>query len=292
MFGGQAARQGLQISGDVDDDVPARIHGDQFRLRQMLANLVANAIKFTPQGAVRVRVSTLTLEGDEALLRFEVRDTGIGVDDRAAIQLFQPFTQADGSTTRRYGGTGLGLAITRQLAEAMHGEAGLESVVGEGSTFWFTILARVAQRSPEGGPAGVAQPPRRALPARILVAEDNLVNMKLAVAQLARLGHTADTAANGVEALEAMQRAVYDVVLMDCQMPLMDGFVATAEIRRLEGDDRHTTVIAMTANALPGDREACLDSGMDDYLPKPVRVDDLRMVLERWLPSAVHGRAG
>jgi signal transduction histidine kinase/CheY-like chemotaxis protein len=412
----------LELAGFIEPNVPVHLRGDSGRLRQVLTNLVGNALKFTEKGEVSLRVSLESETEKEACLRFAIRDTGIGLTPEGKARLFVPFHQADLSTTRKFGGTGLGLAISRQLVEKMHGEIGVESVAGEGSTFWFTVrlqkqaeavahpnaghplentrvlivddnetsgsflheqivawnfrngtavtgadaLARLHAAQAEGDPyplavldlrmpqmdgltlaraikadpkisdtrlilltdfgqripdeelqaagiaacrfkpvrqsslydcfAGVladapARPRPLAAPApalpqgrpglRILLADDNPVNQKVAVCQLRKLGYEADAVADGLEVLEALNRIPYDIVFMDCQMPQLDGYEATAAIRQREGDRRHTWIIAMTANAMTGDRELCLAAGMDDYVSKPVRSAELATVLER-----------
>ncbi|MEK6289197.1 MAG: PAS domain S-box protein [Acidobacteriota bacterium] len=419
-----AQAKGVELFSLVYSDVPTQLRGDPGRLRQVLTNLLSNAIKFTEQGEVIVRATKESEIGSSIVLRFAVSDSGIGIPEEAQRRIFEAFSQADGSTTRRYGGTGLGLAISRQLVEMMGGQIDVESAPGKGSTFWFTArferqpedsarpqppranleavrvlvvddnatnrklvheqitswgmrngtaengeqaLAVLRDEAAAGDPyfiaildmqmpemdglmlsraiksdpaiagtrllmmtslgrrddaaireAGVElcltkpvkqshlfdclatlvgdrvfqEPPRQGLPAqishegreplRILVAEDNIVNQKVALRQLQRLGYAADGVANGLEVLDALERIHYDVVLMDCQMPEMDGYEATRQIRRREGDLRHTTVIAMTANALESDRQKCLAAGMDDYISKPVKQDVLSAMLERW----------
>jgi len=417
-----AQSKGLELLGFVRPDTPACLRGDPGRLRQILTNLIGNAIKFTDHGEVALFVS-LQAETDAGItLRFEVKDTGIGIDPETRQRLFQAFHQADGSTTRRYGGTGLGLAISRQLVGLMQGEIGLESEPKKGSTFWFTahfqkpadqplpensradltglralivddnathrhilqlqfenlrmhcdtaadgpqaleILRRAAkmgtpfdlavldQQMPEmdglmlaraikadpalaatrtvllsslgqrldagqlkaagieeylvkplkqsrlserlalimGGipknPAAAApiMPEMPSHPARILLAEDHAINQKVALRQIESLGYRADAVANGREVIEALQRIPYDIVLMDCQMPEMDGYETARHIR--SHDSRPIRIIAMTAHAMEGDREKCLAAGMDDYLTKPVRTSDLRAVLDRWRPG-------
>jgi PAS domain S-box-containing protein len=422
--------KGLDLFCFVDAEVPRAMAGDPGRLRQILTNLFGNAIKFTASGHVAVRTMVAEDRGDGLLLRFEVSDTGIGISPSALERLFHPFSQADMSTTRRFGGTGLGLAISKRLVELMGGEIGVRSIPGKGSTFWFTarlgrracgpepqlaaarerwrvlcvdpsepaasfireqaeawnvetdlaetweealdrlwkakedgrpyrvlmvakglsgfdpgaflestgrkseigrialvVLAPYADRATPGRdgddlawPAfaqlakpvkpshlrecfeALAEPARfrsrrpartsdsgepaaaeGALHGRILLAEDNPVNQRLALAQLAKLGYHADAVANGQEAVEALLRIPYDAVLMDCQMPEVDGFWATALMRQREGAAKRTPIIAMTANAMQGDRDRCLAAGMDDYLAKPVKLDELRSVLERWV---------
>jgi len=301
----QAQEKGLELVSVVEPDVPRGLRGDPGRLRQVLLNLVGNAVKFTEQGRVDVRVAVAAAPrwgapANSTTLRFAVADTGIGIPLDAQEHLFQAFTQADGSITRRYGGTGLGLAICKRLVELMGGEIGVESDLGRGSTFWFTVeLERVAasDEASTAAPAvaGVAsvaaapqvpREPAAAARGRILVVEDSPLNQKVALAMLQKLGYGADAVADGLAALEALERFPYAAVLMDCQMPDMDGFAASRAIRQREGAERHTPIIAMTAGAMAGDREQCLAAGMDDYLPKPVRTNELEAVLRRWLSPA------
>lgn len=438
LFAARAYGKGLQLISLVPVDVPVALHGDPTRLRQILSNLIGNAIKFTEWGEIMVRVSLAGSQDDTVQLRFEVSDTGVGITSEARRRLFQPFTQADGSITRKYGGTGLGLAISKQLAELMGGEIGVDSEPGAGSIFWFTaqfekqqesvqpevrslydlkgmrvlvtdenpayrevlcceidswggratsaagasevlplLRAAVARGEPydrvildmlmpemsgwmlpreikadpaiasvqmivlmpynrrtdieamrQAGITGMLSKPIRssyfydcltAAPAigqsaektessgrsftlnpvaraRILVAEDNAVNQKVALGMLRKLGYEADVAGNGKEAVDAISRLNYDLVLMDIQMPEMDGFQATAMIRAQQSNERHIPIVAMTANAMSGDSEKCLDAGMDDYLAKPVKIDELHKALERWLPARLrqngHTEAG
>ncbi len=419
----QAYAKGLELAAIVAENVP-QVRGDAGRLRQVLTNLAGNAVKFTRQGEVVVRAALDELSAGSVTLGFEVRDTGIGIAPADQAMLFQPFTQADMSSSRRYGGTGLGLAISRQLVELMGGEIGVESRVGEGSRFRFTVrlprangdalpegslpkarvllvgghaatreglehqlaswhirsasatngadaLARLREAAASSDPfdvaivdqriqetdsldvasrihddralaktrivllttfagrgdrvrlenAGVVRTltkpvkqgallealtthgdpdAQRARPAlrpalqgmagphivrRVLVAEDNAVNQRVAVRQLQKLGYAADAVGDGREAIDALERIPYDLVLMDCQMPEMDGYVATAEIRRRENRGRRTPIVAMTANALEGDRDRCIAAGMDDYISKPVREAELESTLRRWLPE-------
>jgi len=428
-----AQAKGLELCSRIADDVPRRVFGDPTRVRQVLVNLIGNAIKFTEEGHIEVSVELESAGAPGVQLRFGVHDTGIGIPPEARGRLFNAFSQADSSTTRRFGGTGLGLVICKRLALSMGGDVTFDSEVDTGSTFWFTprlrpvpsassdestgdveseltgtrllIIApseacrrsvaqlahsiglrvevaadgqsalsalRASQTSGDpfrailvdreipyddgielasvlvaddatGSPSAilmttwcnrlrwrdrppeisaiVTKPVRRApfvhalalafglrqrnehgsglidddggaaagtrkKRSRILVVEDNPVNQRVAVHMIARYGHTADVAANGLEAIEAVRQIPYDLVLMDCQMPEMDGFEATGAIRCLEAGHRHTPIVAMTANAMKGDRERCLEAGMDGYLSKPVRPGKLEQQLERWLPAA------
>ena len=421
----RAEAKGIELAVLIEHDVPALVRGDPSRLRQVLLNLVSNAVKFTDRGTVVVRAQLQREESKEFRLRFSVRDTGMGIPPEAQDELFDPFVQADGSTTRKFGGTGLGLAICKQLVEGMNGEIEVESSLGSGSTFSFALplekprtqqeepvrinfektralivdssptnaevlqyhlkswkvrpaattsgqeaLAKLYQQSKIGSPYELAlidtglpdmkgtelaqrihddpellktsvillcpftnRPDSAALrlarvssalakpillprllnavqmaldPSRkgsviedprvesslseqtrreckVLLAEDNAVNQKLAVRLLDKLGYSADVVENGVDAVDRVRHGHYDMVLMDCQMPEMDGYRATAEIRRLEGTAGSTSIIAMTANAMDGDRKKCLDAGMDDYLAKPVQPDAL---LDYWAAQA------
>jgi len=420
----KAHQKKIELASLIDNDVPRLLRGDPGRLRQVMTNLLGNAIKFTERGEVILRAWTESESETDVVIRFEVSDTGIGIDDAAQRKLFQAFIQADGSTTRKYGGTGLGLAISKQLVELMDGRIGVRSVAGEGSTFWFIARfekqaadIRVVERpvnlaglrtlivddnatnrqilkhqldswgmlyeeagsgaealemlrsaarcrqpfklamldlmmpgmngfelareikadkaiggvelvmvtsfgergdstaAQETGIAAYLTKPVRqmqlfncltkimgtsqeakspVLPLisdqseiisskRLLLAEDNIVNQKVALRQLHKLGYRADAVANGREAVEALRRIPYDLVLMDCQMPEMDGYEATAEIRRHEGARKHTWIVAMTAHALDGDRDKCLAAGMDDYISKPVKIEDLSAVLSSLL---------
>ena len=441
LLGARAQSKGLELAVLIEPDVPELVNGDQVRLRQVLTNLVSNAIKFTERGEVLVRVACIEKTGESTVLRFEVKDTGIGIAPSEIDRLFESFAQADASTTRTYGGTGLGLTISRQLVELMQGEIGAQSTPGEGSTFWFFVrfgagaarpaepqlrpsvaglrvlvvddnatnreilesylrcwgmqpqsavsaadaleLLRSATASPDlaildfqmpqmdgvelartirsdpaldsmrllllssvgmdrapeeaagialsltkpvrrshlldsivtvmgpdrtqahslggsDGHEGLNQPardtPDEGTPATstagaqengrlsILVAEDNAVNQTIVVLNLEKRGYRVHVAANGREAVDLLARTRCAAVLMDCQMPTMDGYEATAEIRRREGAERHTPIIAMTAHAMTADREKCLAAGMDDYLSKPLRGEALDAILARWAP--------
>jgi two-component system sensor histidine kinase/response regulator len=416
LFAEAAANKGIELIVDIEPDLPAVLVGDPGRLRQVLLNLVGNAVKFTDAGEVVVHAERLPARGPGILLRFEVSDTGIGLSDEEKSQIFSTYSQVDSSTTRRHGGTGLGLAIARMLSQLMGGEIGVDSEKGAGSRFWFTSLFRdsdavdipavapldltgasiaiiddnktnrtileryldswgMAQSSFEGGPQALAAmrgaaaredpfdvaivdmlmpvmdgrgvaaairgdsslkdtvvvlltsagrseqpvpgvdmelvkpvrpsqlfdvlhtllaarpervlheeampPPRPLHGARVLIVEDNAANLKVAVRMVERLGYRADTAGNGEEAVRVLRTVDYDAVLMDCQMPEMDGYEATRQIRREQR--RHTPIVAMTASAMAGDRERCLAAGMDDYVSKPIKRHVVAAVLERWL---------
>jgi PAS domain S-box-containing protein len=262
------------------------VRSDHNRIRQILNNLIGNAIKFTSDGKIEVHVSAQHRDEEGIELRFEISDTGIGVSEEAKENLFQPFTQADSSTTRQYGGTGLGLTISKNLAELLGGEIGLESVQGKGSVFWFTVPMERA--SPETltptsvpGESGLSYETFDGQAMRILIAEDNSINQKVVSWLLAPLNCQFDIVENGLEAVAAVARSHYDVVLMDVQMPEMDGITATKQIRSLNGTDGQVPIIAMTANAMQGDREKYLEAGMNDYIPKPIDQRDLLNAITR-----------
>ena len=281
LLSARARAKNLEISASVAADVPRALRGDDGRLRQILLNLVGNAVKFTSEGGVSVAVTKVDESPSAATLRFEVTDTGIGIAPETQAKLFARFTQADTSTTRKYGGTGLGLAICRELVHLMGGEIGIKSRPGEGSTFWFTASFKPA---PDSALTGVAreEPAPVTEGRRILVAEDNKVNQMLAVKLLEKAGHRADVVGNGIEAIDAVRKLPYDLVLMDMQMPEMDGLEATRRIRALAGDIAKIPIIAMTANARPEDRWTCLDSGMNDFVTKPIDRADLFNKVAQW----------
>jgi signal transduction histidine kinase/ActR/RegA family two-component response regulator len=271
-----ARQKGLTLTCDVGPDVPDALVGDAGRLRQVVVNLAGNAIKFTDHGGVAVAARLLGRRGKDVQLRLEVRDTGIGVPADKQRCIFDPFIQVDNSLARRYTGTGLGLAISTRLVELMGGTIGVESEVGRGSLFHVSVW--VGQHDGPVGPAPAAAAPAAAphRPLRILLVEDNVVNQKLAVGLLGRQGHTVVVAGNGKDALAALEADRFDVVLMDVQMPEMDGLAATRAIRaREKASGGHVPILAMTAYAAAGDRERCLAAGMDGCLPKPVHGTDL-----------------
>jgi|GEM_PF-2578357 len=276
----KAAEKRLPLSSHVTSPLPDLLHGDPSRLRQILLNLVGNAIKFTDKGEITVIIDVLPAsELDRIDIRFTVSDTGIGILPETKARLFQSFSQGDTSISRRYGGSGLGLTISRRLVEIQGGSIGVDSEPGQGSRFWFTLSYR---------PAEVEQPKRgrsklnQALPRlSVLLAEDNSVNRKVAAALLQKWGHMVTAVADGQEAVEAVQAGIFDVVLMDVQMPGMDGLEATKAIRAMEGPGDHLPIIALTANAMPADQQRCLDVGMDDYVSKPIDHERLYTALER-----------
>ncbi|MFN0305106.1 MAG: ATP-binding protein [Burkholderiales bacterium] len=334
----------LPLTFAIDEDLPAILIGDPLRLRQILTNLVGNALKFTAAGNVSIHVSKVpddtllqsvehgTPEASPIGLLFAVRDTGIGIAAHAMDRLFTLFSQADGSTTRRFGGSGLGLAISKQLAESMGGKIGVESAVGLGSNFWFTVQMEVdmtaramandtSRRATFSSAAMIDAPAYQTISAhagrrmahgssladaptvterrRILLAEDNPINRQIATVMLEGFGFEVVSAVDGRQAVERSYGQIFDLILMDCQMPELDGFEATTAIRAREGAQggaaadatpgsrvpRRTPIIAVTANAMQGDRERCLEAGMDDYLPKPFSKKNLRATVDRWIPA-------
>ena len=249
----------------------------------MLINLVGNAIKFTHQGSVTIVIKPIQTDDKNIQISFEIIDTGIGISQQAQVSLFDKFTQADSSTTRKYGGTGLGLAICQRLVLMMGGKIGLKSEEGKGSTFWFNLNLPIATRRKENQP--VNEDRRKSVTnisfeANILVAEDNQINQMVITQMLGLLGCKVDIANNGLEVVEMVKKRNYDLVFMDCMMPEMNGYEATQEIRRSENN---INIIALTANALQGDRHKCLASGMNDYLSKPIKKLELQAMLGKWL---------
>ena len=299
LFSGRAQTKGLRLSAVIHPDVPAYITGDVTRVRQILSNLVSNAIKFTAHGEVAIEISCKVkglLPADPVTIQFAVRDTGVGIPPDKQGLLFQPFSQADLSTSRKFGGTGLGLAICRRLAQLMGGDAWMESVVGQGSIFYFSLVAEPAAAP---APHVVAAPPKpiaapslgaggKQRPLRLLLVEDNVVNQKVAIAMLKRNGYEAvDIAVDGLEGVAKAKAGDYDVVLMDWHMPEMNGLEATAVIRQELPPGRQPWIIGLTANAMIGDREKCIQAGMDDYVSKPLRKDDLIAAFARVQPHTV-----
>lgn len=294
----QASAKGLEIKTVIDPAFPTLVRGDAGRIRQVLLNLGGNAIKFTERGEVNLEARLIEQRGHDLLVRFEVRDTGIGIPAERLPSLFNPFTQVDASMTRRFGGTGLGLSIVRRLIELMGGEVGVESTPGAGSTFWATV--RLQLSDPEArandAPLPAAITGKRLLlidviekalhttpqRARILLAEDNVVNQKVATRLLERMDYDVDVVNDGRAAIDAWQTGNYDLILMDCQMPVLDGYEATRQIRRLEDPAARIPIVALTAHAMKGADEPCFAAGMDGYLTKPIHRETLAATLRRF----------
>ena len=271
----------VALSCTISWRLPARVEGDPMRLRQVLVNLLHNAVKFTERGRIVLDVAVLGESDGAVQLRFEVRDTGIGIAEDQFDSVFDAFTQVDGSSTRRHGGTGLGLAIVKELAELMGGRVGVDSRVDHGSTFWLELTLK---RDDDPAPAASAATGDAVSSAHILLAEDDAVNQMVLAAMLEQLGCRVDVVDDGEAACDAAARTHYDMVFMDCHMPVMDGFDAARRIREQEArsDGTHVPIVALTALALVGDRERCLSAGMDDYMTKPVRAAELAAAVQRW----------
>ena len=289
-----AASKGLEYHQFIDTDVPRRLRTDSHRLCQVLGHLLDNAAKFTPEGSVMLKISVDGRERDRTRLRFAVIDTGVGIAADQRKRIFEPFTQVDGSTARKHDGTGLGLAICQRLVRLLGGDIGCESGAGSGSLFWFTVLvedvipctAQPAAPLPQQPTAGQEPSTLTAQPGtgeHVLVVEDNPVNQRMARHMLQRSGYSVDIAAHGAEGVSMAASTRYAVVLMDISMPVMDGYEATRRIREHELETgEHVPIVALTANAMPRDRERCLESGMDDYLAKPVTMEQLASKVEAW----------
>jgi signal transduction histidine kinase/ActR/RegA family two-component response regulator len=282
--------KGLTLTFLVEGQIPEEVVGDVIRLRQILVNLLDNAVKFTEVGEIIVTLQSRRLTPNGHEIQVSVRDSGVGIPQERLDRLFVSFSQVDTSTTRRYGGTGLGLAISKRLVSAMGGQIWLESEVGAGSTFYFTAQVKALpekiyrdelQQTPPTGTPVFDKTMGGEMPLRILVAEDNLINQKVVQRILSKLGYQIDIVSNGAEAVTALKQQSYDVIFMDIQMPEMDGSEATRQIRQTLSGSLQPYIIAMTANALGGDREQYLASGMDDYISKPVRIDELTTILKR-----------
>jgi len=293
LFAPRAGQKGLALTYSIQEAIPTHLVGDPSRLRQILLNLISNAVKFTDKGEVVLEIMELDRNDGEIQLRFSVRDTGVGIPESTQKNLFQSFTQADASTTRKFGGTGLGLAICRKLVELMGGAIGVTSILGQGSTFWFTLpLARqTVSISPANSAVatlecldGIQASPFVLNKVRIILAEDNKINQLVGLKQLKKLGcNNVRVVGTGIEAVEVWRQGTGGIILMDCQMPEMDGYEATRKIREweIEKNLTRTRIIAMTANAMQGDRELCLAAGMDDYISKPVDALELEKALAK-----------
>jgi len=291
LFGVLADERGVALDAQLGDDVPDALRGDAHRLKQVLTNLIGNALKFTERGSVHLDISCESGEDDALLLRFEVTDTGIGIAPEAVDRLFQSFSQADDSITRKHGGTGLGLAISQSLVTLMGGDIGVRSTPGQGSTFWFT--ARLAPARTRRAPTRPAVPslPLARQAGRVLVVDDNRTNRRIMVELLGGIGLEVAEAQDGLDAVDAVIRGNFDLVLMDLQMPRMDGYQATARIRE-RFSSTQLPIVAMTAHGRDEDREQCLAAGMNAHLAKPIDPTALAELLARWLPTPVPSRPG
>jgi signal transduction histidine kinase/ActR/RegA family two-component response regulator len=288
LFSGKANEAGLKLRCELDKNLPNEIIGDSVRIKQILMNLVGNAIKFTSRGEISLLAKQLKIKDNECDLYFEVRDTGIGIPAEKKDRLFQAFMQADSSTTRKYGGTGLGLAIAKRLVELMRGTIQVESEPLKGSCFSFNILVKagqgfdVAANKPNADTLHLRLSDEfsRKHPLRILIAEDNKVNQTVIKMVMNKLGYCPAIVADGLQAVEAVKSSLYDVILMDVQMPVMDGLEATENIRK--SGNEQPVIIALTANAMQQDKEQCMNAGMDDYISKPIQMEKLIEALEKW----------
>jgi CheY-like chemotaxis protein len=282
LFTARAREKGLRLTVTIDERVPEVIAGDAGRLRQILVNLLGNAVKFTETGEVSLTITACDAPGDWRRISFLVRDTGPGIAPEHQQRIFESFSQVDASISRKFGGTGLGLAISRSLAEQMGGQLRVDSQVGHGAVFSFSILAETAELPRAKAPVIAPKVLMTDLPTlKVMVADDNPVNRRVAVGLLKRLGYQADSAASGKELLDRLQTIDYDVIFMDVQMPEMDGLEATRIIREELPTARQPKIVAMTAAAFPEDRARCLNAGMDDYVSKPIGMEELAAVLRQ-----------
>jgi len=281
-----AKQKGLKLSWQIDEGTPQAIMSDPTRLRQILVNLLSNAVKFTEKGEITLRVSSSVQQNGSYEINFAIKDTGIGIPEDKMNRLFKPFSQIDASTTRKYGGTGLGLAISKKLVDQMGGRIWAQSIPGQGSTFYIAIIATASEADPAflKKPNGPSNPEAIGLlndnskSPSILLAEDNIVNQKVIIQMLGKIGLQADIAANGLEVLQKMETKGYDIILMDVLMPEMDGLDATRRIRHKWKE--RPKIIAMTASVLDGDRDMCFEAGMDGFIGKPTKMEELKSALQ------------
>ncbi len=286
MLAVKAKQKHLPLLLEIDPSlIGGRYRGDPTRLKQVIVNLTGNAIKFTHEGHVKLSGRGVPLADRRVLIEISVEDTGIGIPEDQLEHVFEAFAQADASTTRKYGGTGLGLAISSRLTRLMGGEIKLHSELGKGSSFTVSLVLELAQNLTTKPPPSARSSAR--YEGRVLLVEDNEDTRALATEMLSRMGCRVDVAADGAQALSCLEHDSYDLVLMDCQMPNMNGYDATSAIRRREGERGHTTIVALSASVLPEERARCVEAGMDDYVAKPFSQRDLQRVLERWLDSRV-----
>ncbi len=281
-----AEERNIELVTEIEPRLPARVMGDPGRISQILLNLASNAIKFTREGGVSIKVECGGIASGVAIVSMVVMDSGIGISAEKLQTIFDKFVQADASMTRKFGGTGLGLAIAKQLADLMGGQLSAKSEVGTGSTFTLELRFEIPPESDADQRIDDLAESQKLHGTRVLLVEDNTVNQLIAGHMLESLGCMIQTASDGAEAIQLCAANEFDLVLMDCQMPVMDGFAATAAIRAREQDARRTPVIALTANALDGDRDRCIAAGMDDYLAKPVRLEALREMLDLWISES------
>ena len=287
-----AQKKGLGLSLNIDPEIGKDLEGDAGRIRQILYNLIGNAVKFTPAGAIEIRIKSIKKNALSEKIRFEIEDTGIGLSDQGISKLFKAFSQADSSTSRKYGGSGLGLSICKSLVENHGGQIGVDRNPIQGLTFWFTLTLSVPTKVPASQSVNDVSSvdPLLSSNLHVLVADDNQINQAIACATLKKMGVITTCAANGKEVLLALHDQAFDLVLMDCQMPDMDGYEATQWIRACDDWFASIPIVAMTANAVSGDRQKCLDSGMDDYISKPFNASTLKSMIVRW--TTLVGRDG
>jgi len=278
----KAQQKGLKLEAEISSKIPELVNGDPLRTKQILINLVNNAIKFTEKGSVKIKIEVIELKKTAIKVLFKVIDSGIGISEEGKQKLFKAFSQTDASTSRKFGGTGLGLTISKRLVELMNGEIGVESENGQGSTFWYTLNYSLPAASDMHQENATSSSVEHSV-LNILLAEDNPINQRVALFNLKKMGHNVEIAGNGSEALEMFKTKSYDLVLMDIQMPVMDGLESTELIRRFEIEQKAKNpipIIAMTANAMKGDREKFISKGMSGYISKPFKVIELEKVLK------------